>query len=83
MQAILASGAIGAPRHYEAWFAIPLFMRRDAAGWRVGEPADLDSLFRDEIIVHPAALTPGRRETGASALGPFRGRRPRFFSGRG
>jgi len=34
MQAILASGAIGAPRHYEAWFAIPLFMRGDIR-WRL------------------------------------------------
>ena len=34
MQAILASGAIGAPRHYEAWFAIPLVMRGDIR-WRL------------------------------------------------
>lgn len=34
MKAILASGAIGAPRHYEAWFAIPLFLRGDIR-WRL------------------------------------------------
>jgi len=33
MKAILASGAIGKPRRYEAWFAIPLFMRGDIR-WR-------------------------------------------------